>query len=225
MPNWTSNRIEAPAEVLKKYTGFDKDGTMFFDFNKVIPRPEVYNDPEMSSGYDTDLCIYWYLSGKGKKRNVSKMVVDELKYPSKTFEDVLKRELYSSWSKGWDDVIQRCLAHSDEYYRRGKKYVDAYKKYGHTTWYDWSVTNWGTKWNACDSYFDFSNEESEWVEFETAWCFPEPIFKKIMDDNPGCRIAFYWTDEDYDGNHSMIRNEDGTISVNCVFDPHHYDED
>ena len=203
MPNWTSNTLKAPAEVLKKYIGKNEYGEPCFDFNLVIKMPEIYNDPGLSCGFDTDWCIYWYLSDHGKYETAIKSIFN-----------------YSPDAK----MKKYCKEHSIEYYNRGKKYVSAITKYGYKSWYGWSVDNWGTKWNACDSYFD-DPDNPKWVSFETAWSYPEPIIKKIMADNPGCYIEFVWEDEDYNGTHTIKRHEDGTQEEYTVIDEHHYDED
>lgn len=185
MPNWTSCKLEAPEEVLKKYTEIDEDGKPFFDFNLVIPRPEIYNDPELTSGFDTDWCIYWYLSNKGENARIIKTLFDF------SFDD---------------KTMNRCQEHSEEYYRRGQKYVQAFNQYGYKDWYDWSSDKWGTKWNACDSFF-----EDGCVTFQTAWCYPKPVINKIFKDNPDCYMVFTWEDEDYDGTNTLIHNKNGSI--------------
>jgi hypothetical protein len=63
-------------------------------------------------------------------------------------------------------------------------------EYGATNWYDWSVTNWGTKWGA----YSHSHYRLSWAKkygeddviygrvdlrFETAWSQPTPIFQTI----------------------------------------------
>ena len=45
---------------------------------------------------------------------------------------------------------------------------------GFKSWYDWSVANWGTKWNSCDCDF---NEYG--VSFNTAWSPPIPVIKAL----------------------------------------------
>ena len=197
MPNWTTCKLEAPADVLRKYIGRDDNGCRTFDFNLVIPRPEIYEDPDLACDSDKEACIYWYKTNRD--------------------EDGVKR-FRPAWKK-------RCLEKSDEFYRRGEKYVEAYEKYGYYDWYDWSNANWGTKWNACDSTFDQEHNEPEYVCFDTAWCWPEPIVRKIFEDNPGCEITFEWADEDYDGDHWLIRHEDGTIEEGCDFDECHFEEE
>ena len=185
MPNWTSNTLKAPAEVLKKYIRKDKDGMDVFDFNLVIPRPEIYNDPELTEGFDTEWCIYWYKSKKGTDDSVN-----PLDYES----NVAK-------------MLKYCLERSDEYYRRGKKYTEAFDEYGHRTWFGWDNEFWGTKWNSCEP--DCSHVDEGWVTFNTAWCMPEPIIKKIMLDNHDCEISITWRDEDYDGTRTFWHDGHG----------------
>ena len=174
MPNWTFCVLDAPADVLKKYISVDSNGEKRFDFNLVIPRPEVYDDPDLVAGGLQWEAIAFY---KGRLSDEDRQRI--MKYKDVSFENL---------------------------YKIGRKYVEAYEKYGYYNWYDWSSDNWGTKWNGCDCYID---EDNGYAEFNTAWCYPEPVINKIFEDNPGCRIRFEWHDEDYDGNHEILRDEDG----------------
>ena len=216
MPNWTSCRLEAPADVLKKYIGKDEDGCRIFDFNLVIPRPEIYEDPDLVSGGHQDAAIYWFRSERGTKEIESIEIKNK---NSPIYEKILFDRINGVfWSDKYPVEIH---GDPDKLYEIGRKYIEAYNKYGFLDWYDWSCAKWGTKWNACDSTFDDMNDEPEWVSFDTAWCFPEPIVKKIFDDNPGCEITFEWYDEDYDGDHWLIRRDDGTIEEGCEYNEHH----
>ena len=69
-------------------------------------------------------------------------------------------------------------------------------------WYDWRVQNWDTKWDAYDVEFMDEDPDQVEIEFNTAWCPPEPICAAIRDeypdvsvswfyDEPGCEIAGY----------------------------------
>lgn len=211
MTNWTSNRIEAPAEVLKKYISKDENGKDRFDFNLVIPRPEIYNDPDLVSGGHEIIAIEWYKSNRGTV--VPKIDLSASKKQS--FGQKIESVIWSAFvpRKINFDEIEK-YGDPDTLYEIGKKYVEAYDKYGYYDWYGWSYENWGTKWNACDSCCDFMDEG--WVEFETAWNMPKPIIDKIMADNPGCRIAITWSDEDYDGTHTLERDEDGNYSETTI---------
>lgn len=58
-------------------------------------------------------------------------------------------------------------------------------------WYSWQVDNWGTKWNANDSYII-----SNYISYQTAWSFSEPILKKLSELFPNVEFIFKYADED-----------------------------
>lgn len=64
-------------------------------------------------------------------------------------------------------------------------------RYGATDWYDWSIKNWGTKWNAYRIL-----DEQGLIEFETAWSTPSPIFEKLAKTIKGCKFTVEYADED-----------------------------
>ena len=51
-------------------------------------------------------------------------------------------------------------------------------------WYDWSVNNWGTKWDACESYINNNDIDYFSVSFDTAWAPPVDWLKNIAIDYP-----------------------------------------
>ena len=63
----------------------------------------------------------------------------------------------------------------------GKGAKDGYNSGG----YEWSVNNWGTKWNAYDVV-----RKDNTITFETAWSPPLPIISKIHADNPNVMLRF-----------------------------------
>ncbi len=87
---------------------------------------------------------------------------------------------------------------------------------GYSDWYEWSLANWGTKWNAFRPSFHELPEEDGAVEvtFDTAWTAPFPIFKKLATLFPKLTFVFQWTDEDDpDLNHKLtIHADDGRAS-------------
>jgi len=64
------------------------------------------------------------------------------------------------------------------------------EKYGSTNWYDWSISNWGTKWGAYDEQFD----EDGTYDYVSAWSPVdlEIIFKlsKLIPD-----FKYQWVEE------------------------------
>lgn len=62
---------------------------------------------------------------------------------------------------------------------KGRKCLQAIVETGYPTWYQWSIANWGTKWGAYD-FEDRERGKGRFVfKFETAWSFPEPVFRKL----------------------------------------------
>ena len=56
--------------------------------------------------------------------------------------------------------------------------------YGYASWYDWSVENWGTKWDACESHIHHNDINYFSVSFDTAWSPPINWIDNIMQDFP-----------------------------------------
>ena len=104
--------------------------------------------------------------------------------------------------------FNKILPMPDNIYR-GNLGTQELTKYGDNNWYDWSNANWGTKWNACDTYYD--SDTGTCVEFETAWCPPMPVIEKIFKDNPGCEIKFTSYDEDYTGHYELFHDKNNEI--------------
>jgi hypothetical protein len=80
------------------------------------------------------------------------------------------------------------------------------ERYGHKDWYDWSVNNWGTKWNAYsyNSYY----EGGDTIIFQTAWSAPEPIIELLSQKYPDVEFSHSWADENigYNVGKSVYKN-------------------
>lgn len=63
-------------------------------------------------------------------------------------------------------------------------------------WYEWSISNWGTKWTAYgyDKNADYSNNEN--LYFQTAWSAPHPVLQKLSQLYPDIAFEHEWADED-----------------------------
>ena len=57
-------------------------------------------------------------------------------------------------------------------------------KYGYTDWYEWKCAEWGTKWDAVESYIDHNDINYFAVTFDTAWAPPVSWIENIMKDFP-----------------------------------------
>lgn len=68
-----------------------------------------------------------------------------------------------------------------------KKYEANKAKYGHTTWYDWSIQNWGTKWSPNVQDWELSTYNDESVinaYYETAWSPCDGLIREISKQFP-----------------------------------------
>lgn len=185
MPNITTNRIKM--EGIRRLPLFDDEGN--FDFNKIIPMPSSL---DIESGTITDQAIICYLTDR------CSVEIDDLDYQKiglimKTIEYYLGNSMEAA-----KNIFQNCSklssAKKDELYKKGEIYINNYLSYGATTWYDWCCNNWGTKWNAGRTEV-CSNDE---IVFETAWCSPEPIIKRLSELYPEKRIEVTAYDEGLD---------------------------
>ncbi len=73
----------------------------------------------------------------------------------------------------------------------GIAYAKNVEKYGFKTWYDWSIENWGTKWNSSDC-----EGEGNSFEFITAWSGVPDLIEKMHLELPTVKILYEFSDED-----------------------------
>lgn len=168
MPNHVQNRLTlvnaSEAEIKKFNELFHEDGD-FISLNKIIPMPESL---QIESG--------------SRSSNAVKIIKSA--DPEKALADYLA-EMREKRHYTEDDC--------QEY----KKFVEQVKynleRYGHPTWYDWSIENWGTKW---DTYDGYSNDDTSCC-FQTAWSTPFPAMVALSKMLPDCEIEVEYADEDY----------------------------
>jgi len=81
-------------------------------------------------------------------------------------------------------------------------------------WYDWNVSNWGTKWDVSD--VETNHSEGELVySFSTAWSAPMPVIEKLMAD-PKLRIVLFYEEEQGWGGQLIMENS--VISEHQMWD-------
>ena len=70
------------------------------------------------------------------------------------------------------------------------------KKYGsENCWYEWCVTNWGTKWNAYSQLDDRNTENT--IYFQTAWGGVPELIEKLAWIFPNVTIKYAYANEDF----------------------------
>jgi hypothetical protein len=103
-------------------------------------------------------------------------------HPSDEDVPYYKGELKDEKPEGWDELSSaEQLAHN--------------LKFSGRDWYDWNVTNWGTKWDACETYVSRESDLSVSVGFQTAWGIPEPLLRAMTEQHPELNFSV-WAEEE-----------------------------
>ncbi len=70
-------------------------------------------------------------------------------------------------------------------------------------WYDWSIDNWGTKWDVYATHNTEANEDETINlfntdgQFLTAWSPPIPVIRKLQQDYPDYEFTLEYVDEGF----------------------------
>lgn len=189
MPNWVSTeiRIVADKETIKKIVANVIENDQI-DFNRVIPMPETIRDTV--SGTEADEYMVIALTS-----GLQEIKEDE------TWEKLVRKGRLS----GGVDYIKRVYERLknknyspeeiEKYIVEGKKYLKNIENYGCKDWYDWAISNWGTKWNACDGGYNIDGRVLK-IWFNTAWSVAEPIVWALNDQYDLEEIVCSYCDED-----------------------------
>lgn len=217
MPNWVTNKLNVSGnkdEIKKLFNSIKgEDEEQVIDFNKIIPMPDSL---DITSGSITDESIFWALS-KMKDEEI-KIHIDNLK----NAPDLLNRNLLNSLQNRFSikdlprikEKAKKFVPDEDmkklgitDYESLGKTYLQNLEKYGCTTWYDWCIANWNTKWNAHNCYL----LDDHSIEFQTAWSTPENIIKVLSEKYPSLEFEVSYADEDFGYNVGKYTYQNGEI--------------
>ena len=203
MPNHVTNILEFDCskersrEIMESFKA-DGQGYGTIDFNKIIPMPESLN---MTAGSETDHAIEIYLTAVNPKTKD----YGYPKLPQKDFLSLYRALNYERVFMVYNDQLndgeirKYIMPNSFEsYFEIGKQAVDNMKEYGATTWYNWCISNWGSKWSAYDCVS--VDPADGYMTFLTAWSSVPSIVQKISERFPDVRIHYSWADEDLGNN-------------------------
>lgn len=93
------------------------------------------------------------------------------------------------------------------------------EQFGYTSWYDWSIANWGTKWDISEVDEDWMTKSEDGktvsLSFDTAWAPPTEWYDNIDGFlieayyyEPGVGFVGKWTSEDGDDQYEIDMGED-----------------
>ena len=70
------------------------------------------------------------------------------------------------------------------------------EQWGENNWYDWSLKNWGTKWNSDDVYVYEYSEELDY-DFQTAWSPCIPVIEALARKYSNTTIVYSYIEPNY----------------------------
>lgn len=223
MPNWVTNKVKFKSrgkEIIDKIISTDNDEE-YVDFNKIIPRPKTLNIT--SGGNDRYAMQYALLKmsvSKFKKTikrleeiptsfygNYFAKIYNHKRYTLAELEEVAKEFKKKIKDKDPLDEVDYKELGVKNLKDLGNIYINNILQYGADSWYDWCCENWGTKWNATNTYIVDDTE----IEFSTAWSCPVNIFKELSRQFSGVEIVVEFADEDIGSNCGKITFLNGEI--------------
>ena len=160
----------------------DDIGIGSFDFNKIIPMPSSLN---IEAGSRTDRGSKHYkafISEMLFEKGVSK--IDDLNLTDLD-ESLYLRRHPDIRRDEWELGKQACM----------NRYL-----YNAETWYEWSLGNWGTKWNSYGYPEKIDFNIGDPIRFQTAWSAPHPVLEELARSYSHLEFEHQWADEDLGAN-------------------------
>lgn len=199
MPNHVFNIVNMN-DIANHRNLFQKEDEETLDFNAIKPMPESLDVPSNSLMEDS---IYYYLLNLITVLNETNFKflpklyidqkVDERSILDRKISDRSIEEIISQYNKIPDDykIDGKDLTY-ERFLELGKIAADNIYNYGAMDWYQWSLDNWGTKWNAYDG--SMINEDT--ITFNSAWDPPIPVLKELSALYPYDEISLEFMSED-----------------------------
>ena len=173
------------------------------DFNLVLPMPE-----DMNIEANGRLWITRDSLMKEKQDRILEPLLSKVFKPYMTQHEFIENAIpIIGMKKSVFQEVYNCNSSDVSAFTNTLASYYNQRKYGFTSWYKWSIKNWGTKWNAYLS--DVSNDYTE-LTFDTAWTIPEPVFIEI---SKKCPIYVVYAGEDMGEGYGIVKYENGNKEI------------
>jgi len=161
------------------------------DFNSIASMPECLA-AETSSGYLNNLVFALY--GLYKK-TFKVQLQGDLKRFFKILSFHRKSQVFLLKEIGLEDeeIRKKFIELDNEDFEKVLEYIKYIDSTGYFSWYEWSINNWGTKWNA---YHSNHEKGTNLIEFDTAWSCPMSFIEKLSEVYPKLGFEIHYIDED-----------------------------
>ena len=223
MPNWVRNHLtihgKNSVKVMKSLLvkNGSKESDYDFDFNKIIPMP-----PELmiESSSKTDRAIELYLTSVNpmvnyygaEKMEANKFVILCNGLDRDCYSKKYNCKLSLSDIKKYTESFGRFNMSESAVLNLGKQVTDNFLKFGAKDWYDWSVKNWGTKWNAHNTKVPDMNKPE--IYFYTAWSPVKDLMLRLSKQHPDCKFEYEFAEEQPGVYAGQCEYENGKIIAN-----------
>lgn len=200
MPNHVTNELIAAKHILDSLRSPDRE----LDFEIVVPMPEILKG-EPHSGITS-----WAEIAMGVVN------LKTLSLPTPDPVEAFKNGDYGAASQRLQqgNAIRQMregpfpIDWTDEEFEQLIKCMRGLKEHGFTSWYEWSIANWGTKWNA----YEIQRISDTVLRFQTAWSAPLRWLEKLVEKFPNEEVTIRWADEDFGSNTGAITvKADGNV--------------
>lgn len=98
--------------------------------------------------------------------------------------------------EGETSPLRRLDGEDDAQYK--ERMSENIRLYGAEDWYKWRIDNWGTKWDARDTWVEKLDDQNLNVRFSTAWSPPIDWFEKIIPMYPQLNFDLIFDEESQD---------------------------
>lgn len=208
MPNHIQNRLqvigdnEEVQKVFNHIKGKTDDGKKVqIDFNKIKPMPQGMN-AECHSGIKmwVEIC-----TGQLDFASLFKPMED-------TAANLFKNNQYRTLSSRM--AANTAMEHltgqrkgnvkdmTEKDFNGFIQCLKNFREHGSTSWYEWCIANWGTKWNAYDQ--NDKRNTTDTIYFQTAWSSPIALIQELSKMFPLVKLELTYADEDSGSNTGKI---------------------
>lgn len=200
MPNWVINKLEVKGsnavDAIKSHMTKNERGELDFDFNTLIKMPEELKVEESSKSFDgLKLFIAKYtpaiqcIGTANDKKKFGVIVAPLVKNDCSDLSKYMLKEQEAQ------NIISKYSNNIPELLEIGEKLYRNIVNYDCLDWYDWSVKNWDTKWNSCNTYILEEDDDKIVFQFDTAWSPSEKIIDKLAELHPDLEITYKYAEE------------------------------
>lgn len=188
MPNHVSHvvRVTGPQHDVQRFFTMHFDcGGDAFDFDKIIPQPDIISQTESSTVAENGAALILMSSANpfspvtGLREAQWERISQEVDLPGARPPEIAKAYL---------DM-------NPDYREKGAIRLKAAAETGYTDWYRWNIDHWGTKWGSYE--VEFEEPEGGVFEFlfQSAWSPPLPVFEALVKLYPSLTFDIKCFDE------------------------------